>query len=93
MTIGVLQASLEIPGNRSLKGKRRVLNSLKARLRNKFNVSVAEIDTHDYWQRATIGVCCISSQSRHANEMINEAARFIECFHETVLLDIHVEML
>ena len=93
MTIGVLQVSLEIPGNRSLKGKRRVLNSLKARIRNKFNVSVAEIDTHDYWQRATIGVCCISSQSRHANETINKVARFIESFHETVLIDMHVEML
>ena len=61
VAIGVLTLDLHIEHSHSLKDKRQVIRSLKDRLRAKFNVSVAELDPDDAWQRATIGVAAISS--------------------------------
>ena len=60
MPIAYLTLELRIEGAHSLKDKRQVVRSLKDRLRNAFNVSVAEIDVTDLWQRATLGVVSIS---------------------------------
>src|SRR5437016_10955727 len=56
MVVGVLRLELLLPENHSLKGKRSVLRTIKARVQNKFNVSIAECADHDHWQRATLGV-------------------------------------
>ena len=61
MPVAVLTLELRIEGARSLKDKRQVVRSLKDKLRQSFNVSVAEIDPTDLWQRATIGIVSISS--------------------------------
>src|SRR6476646_1518772 len=60
MPIAYLTIELRIEGAHSLKDKRQVLRSLKYRLRNSFNISIAEIDVTDLWQRATLGVVSIS---------------------------------
>ncbi len=70
MPVGVLTIELLIPGNQSLKGKRSVIKSVMARLRNQFNVSVAEIGTQDAWQKATIGVATISSDADYAHGLL-----------------------
>lgn len=93
MTIGVLYLDLLIPGARSLKDKRRVLKSLKDRLRARFNCSVAETAWHDAWQRARITVCVVSHEARHANEQVNEIAAWVERNAEAELADYQVEML
>ena len=59
--IGVLTLELRLENSHSLKEKRHVVESLKTRLRNKFNVAVAEIDYQDLWQRAAIGIAAIAS--------------------------------
>src|SRR5438445_11810817 len=61
MPIAHLTLELRIEGSQSLKDKRQVVRSLKDKLRAKFNVSVAELDETDLWQRATIGVVAVSS--------------------------------
>jgi uncharacterized protein len=61
MPIAYLTLEIRIEGAHSLKDKRQVVRSLKDRLRNSFNISIAEIDVTDLWQRATIGVVSISS--------------------------------
>jgi uncharacterized protein YlxP (DUF503 family) len=61
MAIAYLMLELRIEGAHSLKDKRQVVRSLKDRLRNSFNVSVAEIEPNDLWQRATLGVVSISA--------------------------------
>ena len=76
--IGICKIDLRIPENASLKDKRMVVRSLVSRVRDKFHVSVAEVGNGDKWQLATIGVCCISNDSRHANEMISRILDFIE---------------
>ncbi len=78
MSIGVCQISLRIPENETLKGKRMVVQSLISRVRDKFHVSVAEVEDGDKWQIATIGVCCVSNDGRHANEMISRIVDYIE---------------
>ena len=77
MNIGVCMVRLRLPENLSLKDKRQVLKPITTRVRNKFNVSVAEIDDHDLWQLATLGICCVSNSKRHTNEVLSKVAGFI----------------
>ena len=48
------------------------------RVRNRFNVAVAEIDAQDAWQVVTLGIACLSDDTRHANEMLNKVIDFVE---------------
>jgi len=68
--IGVLTLELRLEHSHSLKEKRHVVESLKTRLRNKFNVSVAEIDHQDLWQRSAIAVVTVSSDHVHAEKVL-----------------------
>jgi uncharacterized protein YlxP (DUF503 family) len=77
MNVGVCRISLRLPENQSLKGKRQVLKSIIARIRNQFNVSVAEVDDHDLWQLATIGICCVSNDKRFTNQVLSKVVDFI----------------
>lgn len=78
MHIGVLHLTLRLPENHSLKGKRQVVKSVVARLHNQFNVSAAEVDEHDVWQIAGIGVCCVSNSAGHADQVLASVVEFIE---------------
>ena len=77
MNVGVCRVRLRLPGNLSLKGKRQVLKSVTTRVGSKFNVSVAEIDDHDLWQLATLGICCVSNNKRYTNEVLSKVVDFI----------------
>jgi uncharacterized protein YlxP (DUF503 family) len=77
MNVGVCRVRLRLPGNLSLKGKRQVLKSITTRVGSKFNVSVAEIDDHDLWQMATLGICCVSNSKQHTNEVLSKVVDFI----------------
>jgi uncharacterized protein YlxP (DUF503 family) len=68
--IGVLTLELRLENSHSLKEKRHVVESLKSRLRNKFNVAVAEIDHQDLWQRAAIAAVTVSSDHVHAERVL-----------------------
>jgi len=68
--IGVLTLELRLDDSHSLKEKRHVVESLKTRLRNKFNVSVAEIDYQDLWQRAALAAVTVSSAHAHAEKVL-----------------------
>ena len=68
---------LRLPENQSLKGKRRVIKSIITRLQNKYNVSVAEVDSQDLWQLATLGITCVSNHRRHADETLSSVVKFV----------------
>ncbi len=53
------------------------MKSITTRVGNKFNISVAEIDDHDLWQLATLGICCVSNNKRHTNEVLSKVMDFI----------------
>ena len=78
MHIGVCRIMLHLPESASLKDKRQVFRSLSVRIRNTFNVAVAEVEDHELWQRLTLAVCCVSTDSAHANEMVSKVVEFIE---------------
>ena len=69
-TIGVLTIEMRLENSHSLKDKRHVVQSLKERLRHKFNVAVAEIDHQDLWQRAAIAAVTVSSDHAHAEKVL-----------------------
>ena len=68
--IGVLTLELRLENSHSLKEKRHVMESLKNRLRNKFNVAVAEIDYQDLWQRGLVAAVTVSSDRVHAEKVL-----------------------
>jgi uncharacterized protein len=65
MVIGLLTLDVHIPGARSLKDKRRVLRNLEARVRGRFNVSVAEVEHQDLWQRSRLAVVSVNNDADH----------------------------
>ncbi len=94
MHTGVCRIRLRLPESLSLKDKRRVLKSITARVGNKFNVSVAEIDDNDLWQLAALGICCVSNDKRHANEVLSRVVNFItDSRFEVEILDYEIEIL
>lgn len=93
MRIGLCTVDLHIPGTTSLKGKRRVVKSLKDRLRNRFNVSVAEVDGHELLQRAAIGVAMIGNDARKLNSDMDKVVAFIEQTPGADLIDHQIEIM
>ncbi len=94
MDVGVCRIRFRLPENLSLKGKRRVLKSITTRVRGKFNVSVAEVDDQDLWQLATLGICCVSNDKRHTNEVLSKIVEFItNSRFEVEILDYEIEIL
>ena len=94
MNVGVCKVRLRLPENLSLKGKRQVLKSIIARVNNKFNVSVAEIDDNDLWQLATLGICCVSNDKKYTNEVLSKIVDFIiNGRFDIEILDYEIEIL
>ncbi len=92
MHIGVCTLYLRLLEGRSLKEKRRVIKSIKDRIRNKFNVSIAEIGELDKWQRATLGIASVSNDSRFTNSVLSSVVNFIDGIHTVELLDYEIEI-
>ncbi|MCU0493091.1 MAG: DUF503 domain-containing protein [Chloroflexaceae bacterium] len=77
-----------------MKDKRRIVKSVIARVRNQFNVAIAEVDDHDLWQRATLGMACVSTSQGHAHSQLENVMRFIEEQRPDVpLMGYEIEML
>ena len=94
MHVGVCRIELRLPENLSLKGKRRVVKSITTRVRSKFNVSVAEVDDHNLWQLATLGICCVSNDNRFINEVLSKVVDFINNGRfEVEMLNYEIEIL
>jgi len=91
--VALATVELHLPAVGSLKEKRHVLKGLKEKLKHRFDVSVAEVDHHDSWQRATLAVACVSHESRHANEVVSKAVHFLESLVDGNVIDISVEIL
>ena len=94
MNVGICRISLRLPENLSLKGKRQVLKSIITRVGNKFSVSIAEVDDHDSWQLATLGICCVSNNKRYTNEVLSKVVNFVaNSRFEIEMLNYEIEIL
>jgi uncharacterized protein YlxP (DUF503 family) len=78
---------LHLAACQSLKDKRHILKSLKDRLHQRFNVSAAETDHQDLWQRAELTVAVVSTDRRHAEDVLREADRLVEGANGARIMD------
>ncbi len=92
MVIGICRISLFIPGSHSLKDRRRAIKSLKQRLRNEFNLSAAEVDDEELWQRATLGIAVVANDGQFADQVLAKAVDLVRRQNDVELLDYQTEV-
>ncbi len=93
MVIGVCQLELLLHDNFSLKGKRQVLRSIVQRARKKFNISIAEVEGQDLWQKAVLGVCAVGNDRQFVNSILDRVINFIENTQLTDVADSQIEII
>ncbi len=93
MLVGLLTLELYLPESNSLKSKRFVIKSLKDRIKNNFNVSVAEIKANDLWQRSVFGVACVANETKLINQTLNGVRDIVLKTPSVELIDSIMEML
>jgi uncharacterized protein len=93
MVIGLLTLDLHFPGARSLKDKRSALRSLETRIRNKFNVSVAEVEHQDLWQRSRLAVVTVNTDHGHLDSTLSAIVSEAAGARDIELLDVNRELL
>jgi len=87
VVVGIVTWDLQLAGCQSLKDKRQILKGLKDRLHNRFNVSVAETDRHDLWQRAELSCCAVATDRRQAQSVIASADQFVAGHPQVRIID------
>jgi uncharacterized protein YlxP (DUF503 family) len=93
MVLGVCQLELFLHGNFSLKGKRQVLRSIVQRARKKFNISIAEVEDQDLWQKAVLGICAVGNDRKLVNSILDQVVNFIENTQLTDVADSQIEII
>jgi uncharacterized protein YlxP (DUF503 family) len=87
MLVAMTRFDLRIPGSSSLKAKRHVVKGLTAGIRQRFNVSVAEVDHHELWQRSAIAVAAVTQQAYHARKVMHEVERYVATWPPVEIID------
>ena len=93
MVIGICHLDLLIRENNSLKGKRRILKKIIERVKNKFNVSIAEVGNHDLWQSSQIGFCMVGNDRRFINSALDKIVLFIEGISSAEIIKSDIEIM
>jgi len=93
MLLGICTINLYFSNSQSLKDKRNIIKSVKSRIRNHFNVSVSEINNHDLWKNATLGIACIGNEKRYLNDVLNKVIKFIDQQNHLQLIDFKITIL
>lgn len=76
-----------------MKDKRMILHSLKAKLRNSFNIAVAQVDDEDKWQKAVLAVVSVGKNRQNLNSNLSEVVNFVEAFGNLNLIDYEMEII
>lgn len=92
-SVGLCTVELLIPEANSLKSKRSVLKSMLDGMRNKFNVSAAEVDHNDVWQRAAVGITCVSNSQQFNDQVLNKVVDWIESNPRVCITTVQTEFL
>jgi hypothetical protein len=93
MIVGLLTLDLHIPEANSLKSKRMVIKSLTDRIKSRFNVSVAEVDANNLWQRSVIGIAYVANETVIINKVFEKIKNVVFSMHSVELIDSTMEML
>jgi uncharacterized protein len=92
MIVGVCTIDLHIPGIDSLKGKRSVVRKIKDRVKNTFNVSIAEVEDLDKLQRAGLGIALVSNDSKYVQSTLSKVVEFIDHMYVAEIIQYHIEL-
>jgi uncharacterized protein len=92
MVVGVGTIELMIHDSGSLKAKRHIVKSILGRVRSKFDLSIAEVDNQDKWQRCTIGFAVVTNEKGHAHTMLHNITSYVEGLHMAEIIDSHIEI-
>ena len=92
MFIGVGRVEIFLPGLSSLKSKRRIIKSIKGKIRSKFNVGISEIDFLDKWQRSLIGIVAVSNDSKFLQSAFNQILNQLKEFRDINILDWNIKI-
>lgn len=93
MVVGVGTVELLIHDSCSLKAKRHIVKSILGRVRSKFDLSIAEVDNQDKWQRCTIGFAVVTNERGHAHTMLENITSYVDGLHMAEIIDSHIEIL
>jgi len=93
MIIGLCTVELHFPDAQSLKGKRKILVSLKTKLQNRFNISIAEIDESELWQKAILGIASVANETARVNQTLDHVLNDIRANPSLQLLRSRIELL
>jgi len=93
MIIGVLSLQISVFDAMTLKDKRRVIKSLKDRIRNKYNVSIAEVDNNDNIRTSVLGVALVANKSRFVESVLSDIVNFVRNNTRSTLIDYNIELL
>ncbi|NQT56011.1 MAG: DUF503 domain-containing protein [Desulfobacteraceae bacterium] len=92
MVVGTLRIEFRLSDNRSLKGKRKIVRSMVDKVRNKFNMSIAEVGSNDRWQKIELGVSAIGNDRRHIDSSLNSVLRFLDSLCLAQIVDTEMEI-
>ncbi len=93
VVVGILKITLIIPGNSSLKGKRKVVKGLLDKLRSRFNLAAAEVEDNDLWQRAGLGLALVGNDRRFINSSMDKVLDFIYRTSDAEIIDSDSEII
>ncbi len=93
MIVGLCTVELHFPDAQSLKGKRKILVSLKTRLQNRFNISIAEIDENELWQKSILGIASVANETARVNQTLDHVLNDIRTNPSLELLQSQIEVL
>ncbi len=93
MNIGYCSLRFYLHGNNSLKGKRKVIRAIKDRLRNKFNVSVAEVGDQDVWQSLHLGIAAVNADAQYLDGLLKQVVNFVDNLHLAEMTDCQMEII
>lgn len=93
MIIKTALLTIHLSAVHSLKEKRGILNSVLNRIRNKFNVAIAEVGSQDLWQKAEVGMAVVSTSTSHAHQQVDQIIRFIEAEPRLEIVAVETELL
>ena len=92
MIVGTMKIVFHIHDNRSLKGKRKIVKSMVDKVKNKFNVAIAEIGSNDKGQKIELGVSTVGNDRRHIDKSLNNILAFLESLYLAEMVDLNTEI-
>ncbi len=93
MHVGCCSIRFFLHGNSSLKGKRRIIRTIKDRVKNKFNISIAEVGDQDIWQNLHLGIAAVSGDAQYLEGLIQQVVNFIDNMHLAEMTSHDVEII